>query len=148
MTRVRLEDLPPELRDQVNAKLGNVSRGTAKAQLKYRNHVIEVDGRRFGSKWELQRWGELQEQQAAGLIGELRHQVAFALHAMGPLGDFGRIGSYVADFVYRRSEQLVVEDTKSAPTRQSPIYVWKRKHFEIEYGLRIVEVLRAPRRHG
>lgn len=147
--RFRLEDLPPSLREQVERQLA--PRGTvapASRPSKYRNQVITVAGDTFGSKWELKRFGELQEQERLGLICELRHHVAFALQVMTPIGDFVRIASYEADFVYRRGEELVIEDTKSEPTRRKEAYQLKAKMFEAEYGLRIVEVLRARRRRA
>jgi hypothetical protein len=113
---------------------------------KFGNQVVESEGERFGSKWELARHLELQQQEAAGLIAELRHHVPFPLHAMTPAGRLERVGVYEADFAYRRGEQLVVEDTKSAATRKHALFRWKAQHFELEYGLQLAEVTRAPRR--
>lgn len=125
-----------------------VPRGTQRRS-KFGNSIVDLDGKRFGSKWELRRYQELLEMQSAGLIRELRHQVPFALHVATPAGDRVRIGSYEADFVYLRDgAHQVTEDTKSEPTRRHPFYQHKAKHFEAEYGLRILEVVRARRRKG
>lgn len=139
-------DLPPDMRAQVEAALAS-PRETAKPA-KYRNEVVEQDGDTFDSKWELQRWNELRGMAAAALISDLRHGVPFALHARAPDGAMVRIGSYEADFVYVREGRQIVEDTKSAATRANALFRWKAAHFEVEYGLRIVEVLRSRRRKG
>lgn len=143
--RARLEDLPAEYREQAREQLGEAPRET-----KFRNQVVELDGERFDSKWELRRYQQLLEQQACGYVYELRHHVEYALHVRRPDGELVPIGTYTADFTYKRYGHLtlVVEDTKSEPTRRKEAYRWKAKHFETEYGLRIIEVLkrRKPKR--
>jgi hypothetical protein len=57
-----------------------------------------------------------------------------------------RIGAIEIDFDYRRGEKWVVEDTKSPATRRKEAYVWKRKHFEAQYGINIIESERRPKR--
>lgn len=114
---------------------------------KYGNVVTEEGGETFHSKWELQRWRELQAMEAAGLITNLARQVPFGLHVTNHIGSIERIGAFIADATYyRNSTVLVVEDAKSAATKKDKLYVWKKKHFEIEYGLSITEVERAKRR--
>jgi hypothetical protein len=147
-TRFRLEDLPPAMRDQARQKLGQVPRGTPTPKPKYGNQVVEVDGDVFGSKWELKRYRELQEQLRAGLIKDLRHHVSFPLHVLTPTGDRVRIGAYEADMVYRRGEELVIEDTKSEATRTKDLYRWKAAHFEAEYGLKLLDVVRVRRKRA
>lgn len=138
--RIRsLLDLPPDLRDQVSAAVGPARRQ------KFGNEVVEQGGRRFGSKWELKRFNELQQQVAAALIADLRHHVEFPLHVRTPAGDQVRIGCYEADMVYQRDDRMVVEDTKSAATRRHPLFRWKAAHFEAEYGVRVLEVTRVRR---
>lgn len=146
-TRFRLEDLPPAMREQVRQELGHVPRETPTSKRpKYGNQVIDAEDDTFGSKWELKRFRELQEQERAGLIDDLRHHVTFPLHVMTPTGDRVRIGAYEADEVYRRGEDLVIEDTKSEATRKHPLYRWKASHFEAEYGLKILDVVRVRRK--
>lgn len=137
-------ELPPHLRAQVEARAAE--EGSKPKRQKYGNQVIEVDGKRFGSKWELRRYQELQQQEAAGLISDLRHQVPYPLHAMTPAGRLERIGVYEADLVYQRAGRTTVEDTKSSATRKHALFRWKAQHFEFEYGLELTEVTRAPRR--
>ena len=101
---------------------------------KYHNQPTIVDGIRFDSKAEAKRWAELILMSRAGIIRELDRQVAYKLHVNGK-----SIGSYRADFVYFDTElgSLVVEDVKGTHT---PLYSWKKKHFEAEYGMKITEV--------
>ncbi len=55
------------------------------------------------------------------------------------------IGNYVADFAYWQvdpgrpilGDSLIVEDAKGVRTE---LYKWKKRHFELEYGLKISEV--------
>ena len=42
-----------------------------------------------------------------------------------------------ADFVYIENGRKVVEDAKGVRTQ---LYQWKRRHFEIQYGMPITEV--------
>jgi hypothetical protein len=147
MPLLRLEDLPPPLREQARAQLGVLpAPRETPGPAKYRNQVVEFEGERFGSKWELRRYQELLEQQAAGLIGELRHHVAFALHVRTPESELVRIASYEADFTYRRGAELVVEDTKSEATRRKESYRLKASHFEAEYGIHVLDVVRVRRK--
>lgn len=141
-------ELPPHLRAQVEQ--GTSAKPAVPVEQprrqKYGNQVTEVDGERYESKWEMQRYGELQEQERQGLISDLRRQVEFALDVRSHLGHPVRICCYVADAVYRKDGATVVEDTKSEATRKKESYRIKAKLFEALYGLKILEVVRAPRR--
>ena len=102
-------------------------------QAKYRNIPVVVEGIRFHSKGEARRWQALRLLEKAGAICDLERQKRFALHVKTV-----KIGAYVADFVYlqRGDIEHTVEDFKGMTT---PLYRWKKKHFEAEYGLPIVE---------
>jgi hypothetical protein len=102
---------------------------------KYRAQPVVIDGIRFASKGESTRWHELKLMERAGLIVELDRQRRFRLNAEGGQ----KVGEYVADFTYRQRPgmQFVVEDYKGFPT---PLYLWKRRHFEAQYGIKITEV--------
>jgi len=103
-----------------------------------------MDGIWFDSQREYQRWCELRLLERAGSIQHLRRQVEFPLYVHGHvLGEL--VGHYVADFVYteystaeavRGQTSLVVEDVKGFRT---PLYIWKRRHFELQYRLEIRE---------
>lgn len=100
-----------------------------------------IDGIRFDSKAEARRYVQLKALQQAGEISDLELQVAYtllptqknALRTERPV-------KYVADFRYTRDGAVVVEDTKSKPTR-TPEYVIKRKLMLHVHGISITEVL-------
>lgn len=74
----------------------------------------------------------------AGIYRDLQFQVPFELHAPKPNGTLAIIGKYIADFVVKDSRgELVVIDAKGHAT---PLYKRSKKHFEAEYGMRIVEL--------
>lgn len=115
---------------------------TDKKPSKYRNEPIVIEGERFDSKGEFERYMELLMLQRGGEILSLRRQVPFALSVEGQL-----IGTYVADFVYvtivaGRRTTYTVEDFKS-PASKTPLYEWKRKHLLAEHGIAIFETGRA-----
>lgn len=97
---------------------------------KYCNEPTIVDGLRFDSKKEAQRWGELQLLQAAGAISALSRQVWFDL--------YGGVRMRV-DFTYTENGALVAEDVKGKATRD---WLNKAKLFRARYAgeweLRIV----------
>jgi hypothetical protein len=104
---------------------------------KYRAEPTEVDGHRFPSKREAERYRVLVALLAAGEIADLELQPRFPLHARSGQGVAHVIGEYVADFRYRRKGLIVTEDAKGM---KLPLYLWKKKHTELQYGIRIEEV--------
>ncbi len=116
---------------------------------KYRAQPTEVDGIRFHSKKEAHRYVELKLLEKAGHIARLKLQQRFEL--VTPLTDLRAdvknlervvcIGHYVADFCYDllapQVTRFVVEDVKGWKT---PMYRWKKKHFEAQYGIAITEI--------
>ena len=110
---------------------------------KYHAMPTHVDGQRFASRREARRYGELRLQERAGEISNLELQPEYVLHApvlnaAGEVIGLRIIGSYFGDFRYRdRAGAIVVEDAKGVRT---PLYRWKRKMVDAEYGIRILEV--------
>lgn len=108
---------------------------------KYGAQRTEVDGISFASKREAARYGELKLLERAGEIRGLALQPPYALLVpmlKDPLEAFKHVGTYVADFVYyTKSGEKVVEDVKGFKT---PLYRWKKKHVEAQYGITIREV--------
>lgn len=94
---------------------------------KYRNVPVVIDGHRFPSQSEAERYGELKLMLMAGVIEELRLQVSY---------DLGNGGKYVADFVYLENGETVVEDRKGYRTRE---YKRKRKLMREIHGITIRE---------
>lgn len=111
----------------------------ARRREKYANVRCEVDGEKFDSKAERDRWLALKLLQRAKQIRELQRQVKFVLipAQRRPSGGSERECSYVADFVYLVGGTRVVEDVKGAAT---PEYRIKRKLMLQVHGVEIREV--------
>ena len=110
---------------------------------KYRAQKTEIDGIKFDSKHEAERYCTLKLLERAGEITDLQLQRKFTL--IGTQRDkdgkvIERPVIYKADFVYKdKTGAMVVEDTKSPATRTKD-YVIKRKLMLSIYGIRINEV--------
>ena len=106
---------------------------------KYRAKKVSLDGLTFASKAEAKRYSELRLLERAKEISGLQLQIPFELMAYSEDDSMApTVGHYVSDFVYRdTNNKLVVEDVKGFRT---PLYKWKKKHFEIQYGIKITEV--------
>lgn len=106
------------------------------AQRKYRNQPVEVDGQRFDSKREAERYGHLRMLEQAGVIRDLFVHEAFPLVVHGQ-----DCGAYISDFTYvTETGERVIEDVKSPATRKLPTYRLKARLVWALYGLRIREV--------
>ena len=115
-------------RATIIAQLGQRTGGK---QPKYRNEKAMVDGIVFASKREARRYQELRLEEKAGEIADLRLQVRYLLTINGV-----QICHYVADFVYQRDGQTVVEDAKGFRNR---VYLLKRSLMLALHGINIVE---------
>jgi hypothetical protein len=98
---------------------------------KYRSVPTVVDGKKFPSKKEARRYGELKLLVRAGKISGLRCQVAFNL-----VVNEIHVCKYVADFVYFEDEKRIVEDTKGFLTKE---YKLKKKLMKACHGIEIRE---------
>ena len=105
---------------------------------KYHAHKTIIDGIRFDSNREADRYCELKLLEKAGLIKNLQCQVRFEL--IPPLKKTGekteRAVFYIADFTYEENGDLVVEDVKGMRTRE---YIIKRKLMIWRHGIWIKE---------
>lgn len=103
---------------------------------KYYAQPTTVDGIRFDSKKEADRYEQLKLEQAAGEITDLELQPIYELHVTRP--DYVRvtIATWRGDFRYRRKGRVVVEDVKGVRT---PLYKLKKKFVEAAYGVFIAE---------
>lgn len=104
----------------------------AKSAHKYGAIATEVDGIRFDSKAEATYYRELKLREKGRDISELRLQTRWPLHVNGV-----EIGAYVSDFDFKEDGRLMVVDVKGVKT---PLYRWKKKHFQLQYGMSITEV--------
>ena len=103
---------------------------------KYHNRKVEIDGIKFDSTKEGERYLELKLLLKAGKIRDLQMQVEFELI---PKQAGERACKYKADFVYHMADtgKMVVEDVKGKRTRE---YIIKRKLMLWRHGIKIVEV--------
>lgn len=106
---------------------------------KYGAEPCEIDGRRFDSKAEGQRYMVLKDQERRGEIQDLECQVSYELiPAQVIAGRKERPVRYVADFRYTHDGRQVVEDVKSKPTRTRE-FVLKRKLMWFIHKIAVVE---------
>ncbi|MGU7784906.1 DUF1064 domain-containing protein [Burkholderia sp. PU8-34] len=104
---------------------------------KYRNVRCEHDGIKFDSLRERDRWIHLSRCQAAGEICELERQVVFVLADPVVINGKKRPAlRYIADFVYERNGETVIEDVKGRVTEGYRI----KRHLMAARGLQIVEI--------
>lgn len=84
----------------------------------------------FDSKGEAGRWATLCMMEGRGMISNLQRQVSFNLMAARSVDGktvAAKVGRYVADFVYLRDGQQVIEDFKGGIT---DLAAWKLRHME------------------
>ncbi|MBO5955668.1 MAG: DUF1064 domain-containing protein [Clostridia bacterium] len=107
--------------------------------MKYHSKKTEVDGIKFDSKKEAERYYELRLLEIAGAISDLKIQVKFELIPSQRINGkvVERPCTYVADFVYKENGKTIVEDTKGFRTKD---YVIKRKLMLWVHGVKIVEI--------
>lgn len=109
-------------------------------QNKYHNKKPVVNGEKFDSGREANRYSELLLLQRAHVISDLRRQVEYVLIPSQKDENGKTIENacrYYADFVYVKDGKTVVEDAKGFKTQE---YVIKRKLMLHVYGIRIKEV--------
>ena len=108
---------------------------------KYGNRKLKApDGEVFDSVKEFHRWGVLKLNQRAGIISDLRRQVKYVLIPTQRDQKTGKVlereCAYVADFVYQKDGETVVEDSKGFRT---PEYRLKKKLMLWVHNIRIKE---------
>lgn len=108
---------------------------------KYGNEKIVVDGIKFDSILEANRYQELKILQRIGEIKDLSRQVKFILQPSYKKNNKTiRAITYKADFVYfdLKKKKMIVEDTKGYKTE---VYKLKKKIFEYVFpDLEITEI--------
>lgn len=105
---------------------------------KYKNHKTIIDGIKFDSQKESNRYLLLKDKIKHNEISDLRLQVKFELQPSYVInGRTIRAISYIADFVYNEGGKEIIEDTKGFRTE---VYKLKKKMFEYKYGFEIREI--------
>lgn len=110
---------------------------------KYNNIKTETNGIKFDSKKESRRYTTLKAMERNGIIQDLKMQVSFVLAPQVKFSSELRAKPelrYVADFVYMRNGQQIVEDVKSIATRKKDTYRIKRHLMMSVHGIEIQEV--------
>lgn len=77
---------------------------------KLNNSKHELDGLKFDSKKEMERYSDLKQMERAGLISDLRCQVPYTV--IPAYKGIQRECKYIADFAYIQDGKEVVEDVK------------------------------------
>lgn len=108
---------------------------------KYKSHKIETLEGIFDSQLEWNRWCWLRKYQDEGIIENLRRQVKYELIPAQKINGrvVERAVTYTADFQYLKDGKLVVEDTKSEPTRTKD-YIIKRKLMLWIHNIKLKEI--------
>lgn len=107
---------------------------------KYYSRKVIIDGIKFDSKKEGNRYLELKLLLKAKKIRDLELQKKFELLPKYKINNKTiRAISYIADFVYWdiSKNEMIIEDTKGFKTE---VYKLKKKLFEYKYGIEIKEV--------
>lgn len=123
---------------------------------KYNAKKVEVDGKVFDSKKEAKRYKELLALEKQGKISDLRTQVTFVLipaqyEEVYTVNKKGKVVSkkqlverkvqYVADFVYNKDGEPIVEDVKGYRKGGAySLFVIKRKLMLSVWKVKVSEV--------
>ena len=124
---------------------------------RYNHTTVEVDGLKFDSKKEYERYLFLKKELEAGRISQLRTQVKYELipkvteEYVEHLKTKDKIKTrilqlpitWTADFVYDKDGEEVVEDVKASKALLSDRFVIKEKLFFWKYRKRIKLVYKA-----
>lgn len=107
---------------------------------KYRNNKVVVDGFKFDSQREANRFCELKMLESLNVISDLQRQVPFTL--IPTIKDesgkvLERAVIYKADFVYKKGGKTIVEDVKGFRTKE---YILKRKLMLYKFKIKIREI--------
>lgn len=105
---------------------------------KYHSKKVVVDSVQYDSQLEYDRYCELKLLEKAGIIKNLEYHKKYILINKN---ENGREIAYEADFVYEKDGKLVVEDTKSEPTK-TRLYKLKKRLMLERYGIKITEYTR------
>lgn len=103
---------------------------------KYHNTKTVVDGIKFDSKLEAERYAQLKIMERAGVIKELELQPSFELlPSFRKNGKTWRKTVYKADFMYILvdDDSYIIEDVKGSTAVITDVFRLKQKLFEYKY---------------
>ncbi|KYQ83488.1 hypothetical protein AWW72_14185 [Acinetobacter sp. NRRL B-65365] len=110
---------------------------------KFNASKVLCNGMTFDSKKEYKRYIELKAMQQRGEITGLDHHTKFELAPKTKIEGEKRAKPairYFADFTYYIADKYIVEDVKSAATRNLPSYRSKKHLMKTIHGIDIKEV--------
>lgn len=135
--------LPIKYQQQIAKKLLKAQQEKLEQENKFKAQKTIADGKQFDSKKEAARYSELLLEQKLGRISDLETQVPFVLIPSQKLrsGKTERGVKYIADFVYIKDGEKIVEDTKGYKKGAAyNIFVIKRKLMKYIHDIEIREV--------
>ncbi len=106
-----------------------------KKPAKYRAEPTALDGHKFASKKEANRYAELKLMEKAKLIFDLELQPVLACIVNGV-----HVCDYIADFRYRENHGLKLQVTEDVKGVRTPVYRLKKKLVKACRGVEITEV--------
>lgn len=125
-------------------KLNNpITSEEEKKKSKYGNKKVIIDGIKFDSKKEGNRYLELELMEDTDYITDLELQKKFELIPSYEInGRKIRAMNYICDFYYfdLMTGKYIVEDVKPSKNFQTDVYKLKKKLFEYKYKIEIKEV--------
>jgi thermostable 8-oxoguanine DNA glycosylase len=136
---MRIEDLPPKMREQAERQLSAERAKKAVKKAKYGNTKETIDNIKFDSQKEAQRFEELRLLEQANEITDLKLQVNFTLVEgfTTTYGERVKPMVYKADFTYYdNAGNYIIEDVKGMRTE---VYKLKKKLMN-QKGYRITEI--------
>jgi Protein of unknown function (DUF1064) len=101
---------------------------------KYHNIKTTINGIKFDSKKEANRYLDLQILERIGEISKLETQPKFEIVPAVKWNKTLRARFYIADFQYVQNNETIIEDVKSPITKKNPVYTLKRQLFLAQYG--------------
>ena len=111
---------------------------------KYNNKWVEIDGKKFQSKKEGNRYSELRLLEKAGLIEDLQCQVKYELHAHSQHEPKGvKVCDYFLDFEYfcQKRGCWIYEDVKGLKNGPAySLFKLKKKWMKAQYGITVDEI--------
>lgn len=122
-------NFPDYIKEQIHAAFGDISI----KHNKYRNTIVEIDGIKFRSKKEGQRYVELKMLMKCGDVVDFKMQVPFEVSSANR-----KKIRYFLDFeVCWKNGTITYEDVKG---KRLPLYKLKKSLVKEKYGIDIVEI--------
>lgn len=102
---------------------------------KYHNLKVTIDGIKFDSKKESERYVFLKQKEALGQIENLQCHVTFPVRYDGAL-----LFRYIADFMYDKDGESVVEDVKGSAWTVTPVFKLKKRILAAMMNVHVREI--------